>query len=318
MQTRPVEKAAPPLSGPVGGSVSYVLGLGDVVLGDGGVSSAAVGMYVSVGDVSVAGGGETNVSGVDIVVSGADTNRVSRCDIVVSVGDISLSGGDDAVVSGVDESVGGVNSVMAAGVLELYGVDTVLSGVDESVCGVNSVMSAGIIDLCGVDTLVSGVDEPVCGVSSMITDGELGVCVYDSILSVVADEPGDSSGVEVVVSVDDVVACCDDPLLPDVVCVGDWLSVVGDTLEFGAGVALSGRGDTDVVVGPGVAQPGLGGRVHLRRRFPAARATTDAPNVFESYFIGCRLLIRIWRLPLPLRLYIRLVAYPYTYLYCIV
>ena len=41
-QMRPVEKAAPALSGPVGGSVSYVLGLDDVVLGDGGLSSGAV------------------------------------------------------------------------------------------------------------------------------------------------------------------------------------------------------------------------------------------------------------------------------------
>ena len=151
---------------------------------------------------------------------------------------------------------------------------------------------------------MSGVDEPVCGVGSVITDGVLDVCGYDSVLSVVSDEPGDSSGVEVVVSVDDVVACCYDPLVPDAVRVGGWLSVVGDTLVCGAGVALSGRGDTDVVVGPGVAQPGLGGRVHLRRRFTAARATTDARNVFESYCIGCCLLIRTWRMPLPLRLYV--------------
>ena len=108
----------------------------------------------------------------------------------------------------------------------------------------------------------------MCGVSSVVTDGELGVCGYYSVLSVVSDEPGDSGGVEVVVSVDDVVACCYDPLLPDAVRVGGWLSVVGDTLVCGAGVALSGRGDTGVVVGPGVAQPGLSGRVRLLRPPP--------------------------------------------------
>ena len=34
------------------------------------------------------------------------------------------------------------------------------------------------------------------------------------------------------------------------------LLVVGDTLMCGAGVARSDRGDTGVVVGPGVVQPG--------------------------------------------------------------
>ena len=42
VQMRPVEKAAPSLSGPVGCSVSCVLGVDAVVLGDGGVSSGAM------------------------------------------------------------------------------------------------------------------------------------------------------------------------------------------------------------------------------------------------------------------------------------
>ena len=46
MQMRPVKKVAPALSGPVRGSVSCVLGLIAVVLGDGGVSSGAVGRYM--------------------------------------------------------------------------------------------------------------------------------------------------------------------------------------------------------------------------------------------------------------------------------
>ena len=130
---RPVEKAALALSGPVGGSVSCVLGLDAVVLGDGGVPSGAVGRCVSVGDVSVScggamelcgvdtvlcdavsgglydldrvsGGGDTNMNGVDTVVSGTvsgclcDLDNVARFDLVVHVGEITLSGGSDAVV----------------------------------------------------------------------------------------------------------------------------------------------------------------------------------------------------------------------------
>ena len=50
-----------------------------------------------------------------------------------------------------------------------------------------------------------------------------------------------------VVSMCDVVACGDDPLLTDAVRVGGWLSVVCDTLLCGAGVARIDRGDTEVV-----------------------------------------------------------------------
>ena len=113
---RSVEKAASAVSGPVGGSVSYVLALDAVVLGDGGVSSGAVGKYVSVGDVSVSGGGDTDVSGSDdSVVSGSvsgcpcDLDSVSRGDIVVRAGEISASGGGNSVVSGVDEPVCGMS-----------------------------------------------------------------------------------------------------------------------------------------------------------------------------------------------------------------
>ena len=55
---RPVEKAVPALSEPVGGIVSFVLGVDAAVLSGGGVSSGAVGRYVYVGDVSVSAGGD--------------------------------------------------------------------------------------------------------------------------------------------------------------------------------------------------------------------------------------------------------------------
>ena len=133
----------------------------------------------------------------------------------------------------------GVNSVLAAGVLDLCGVDIVLYGIGQYVCDVNSVMSAGVFDLCGVYTMVAGVDEPVCGVSSVMTPSQLDVCGCDSVVS---DETGNSSGVDVVVSSDD--------------AGGGWLPVIGNTLMCGAGLARSDRGDTEVVVGPGVVQPG--------------------------------------------------------------
>ena len=80
MQMRPVEKTAPALSGPAGGSMSYVLGLDAVVLGDGEVSSGAVGR--SVGDVSGPVGGETDVGGVDTVESGAVSGYLCDLDSV--------------------------------------------------------------------------------------------------------------------------------------------------------------------------------------------------------------------------------------------
>ena len=93
----------------------------------------------------------------------------------------------------------------------------------------------------GGDAVVSCVDESVCGISSVMTAGELNVCGYHSVLS---DEAGNSSRVEVAVSIDDVVACGDDPLLPDAVRVGGRLPVIGDTLVGLSRVAGSGRGYT--------------------------------------------------------------------------
>ena len=185
----------------------------------------------------------------------------------------------------------------------LPGGDAVLSGVDEAVCGVSLVMAAGVLDLCGVDTVAAGVDGSVCCVNSVMTAGELDICVYDSVVS---DETGDSSGVEVVVSVYDVVACGDDPLLPDAVRVGGWLSVVGGTLVCGAGVARSGRGDTEVVVGQGVAQAGWVDRLicadgSLRPEPPHMHAMC-LMAIVSAFKSLCK----------------RLVGNPYTYLRCIV
>ena len=228
MQMRPVEKAAPALSGPVGGSVSCMLGLEAVALGDGGGSSGAVFRYVSVGDGSVSCGGDMELCVVDTVLSGPASGGLGDIDRVSGGGDTDLSGVDTVVSGAVSgclcdlDSVTRGDIVVRVGQMSLSGGgDAVLSGVDESLCGVNSVLADGSLDLCGIDTVVSDVDDPVCGVSSVMTAGELDVCGCDSLVS---DGAGDSSGVEVV---HDVVACGYYTLLPGAFRVGGWLSVVG-------------------------------------------------------------------------------------------
>ena len=162
---------------------------------------------------------------------------------------MTLTGGVDTLVSA---TVGGclcdIGSVSGD-------VDTVLSGAaSNGLCDLDRVSRGDLIERVGDmslsrggDAIKSGVDEYVCGVSSIMTADGLDVCGRDSVVS---DETGE------VVSVDDVVACGDDPLLPDAVRVVDRLSVVCGTLVCGAGVAWSDRGDTEAVVGSGVAHRG--------------------------------------------------------------
>ena len=197
-----VEMAASALSGPVGGSVSN-LSVGDLSVDmelcgvDTVLSSAVSGGLCDMDRVS--GGGDTDASGVD-TVSGAVSGGLCDLDRV--------SGGGDTDVSGVDTVVSGAVSVC------LCDLDSVSP--DAMVVRVGETMLSG----GDVVTVVSGVDVPVCGVSSVMTSGELDVCCCGSLVS---DATGD------VVSIDDVVACGDDPLLPDAVRVGGRLSVVGDT-----------------------------------------------------------------------------------------
>ena len=200
---RPVEKAAPCLSGPVGGSMSCVLGLDAVVSCDGGVTAGDVGRCVSVGDERR----DMELSGVDTVVSGI-ISGCGLCDLD------RVSGGGDTNVSRVDTVVSGDSVsrvVVHVAVMSLAGDgDTVVSGVDEPVCSDSLVMTADEFDVCACDSD-----------SSVMTADELDMCACDSLVSGGA---GDSSSVEVV---DDVVACGGDTVLPDAFRVGDWLSVVG-------------------------------------------------------------------------------------------
>ena len=138
---------------------------------------------------------------------------------------------------GIDESECGVNPVLADhGILNLCGIDTVVSGVNQPVCGDSLAMTADEFDVCACDSdrLAMTADEfDACACDSdrfVMTAREFDVCACDSDSLVitagdlVSDWAGDSSGAE---SVDDVVACSDDAVLPDVFRVGGWLSVVG-------------------------------------------------------------------------------------------
>ena len=89
-----------------------------------------------VGEMSLSGGGDMDVSGVDTVVSGAvsgymcDLDSVSRGDLVARVGGMSLSGGGDADVCGCDSLVsdgaGGSSGVEVVDDVVACGDDTLL------------------------------------------------------------------------------------------------------------------------------------------------------------------------------------------------
>ena len=150
--------------------------------------------------------------GVDTVLSGPVSGGL--CDID------RVSGGGDTAVSDVETVVSG-----AVGVC-LCDLDSVSPGA--IVARVGKMSLSG-----GSDAVVLGVDER--GVCSVMTAGELDVCGCGSLVS---DDTGD------VVSVHDVVAYGDEPLLPDAVRVSGRLSVVGDTLVCDSGTTT----DESIVV----------------------------------------------------------------------
>ena len=206
---RPVEKAIPALSVPVGDSDADVLGLDAVVLGDGGVSAGAVGRYVSVGDVSVSGIGDPVGCCVDKVLSGAVSGGLRDLDRVSGGGDTDVCGVDKVLsgaVSGVCVTLTGCREavtrmcvvrkrccrVLSVGVCDL---DRVSGGGDTEVCCVDTVLSGavggGMGDLdrvseggdLAVCVVVSGVDESVCGVNPVMTAGVLDLCGVDAVMS---------------------------------------------------------------------------------------------------------------------------------------
>ena len=187
--------------------------------------------------LSAAVGGSVSCSlSLDAVVLGDGGVSSGAVRKHVPVGDVA-----DAVSGGLCDH----DSVSGGGDTGVNGVDMVVSDDNDSVSGGDIVVRVGDMSLSGgYDAVVLGVDGSVCCVNPVLAAGEFDVSACDSLVS---DETGD-------VSIDDVVARGDDPLLPDAVRVGGRLSVVGDTLVCDSGEARSRGGDTAVMVVPGVAQ----------------------------------------------------------------
>ena len=97
----------------------------------------------------MSGGGDTDLSDVDTVVSGdvsgcmCDLDSVSRCDVVVHVGEMSLAGGGDTVVSGVDEPTFGDSSVMTVGGLDVCACDSLVFDETGEIVSVDDVVACG-------------------------------------------------------------------------------------------------------------------------------------------------------------------------------
>ena len=185
VQMRPVEKATPALSVPVGGSVADVLGLDAVVLGDGGVSAGAVGRYVSVGDVSVSGVGDPVGWGVDKVLSGAVSGGLCDIDRVSGGGDTEGCCVDKVLSGAVSGGLCDIDRVSGGGDTDVCGVDKVLSGaVSGGLCDLDGVSGGGDTDVCGVDKVLSGaVSGGLCDLDRVSGGGDTdGFCV-DMVLS---------------------------------------------------------------------------------------------------------------------------------------
>ena len=176
------------------------------MFGDGGVSSGAVGRYVSVGDASVPCGGDMESCGVDTVLSGAVGGGLCDLDRVSGGSDTDVSGEDTVVSGAVSGCLCDLDSVSRGGIVVCVLVRCRCQVVAMQSCRVLRslcvmsircwqmvsstcvVLTDGIIDLCGVDTVVSGDDESVCGVISVMSAGVLHLCGIDTAVSGV-DEP---------------------------------------------------------------------------------------------------------------------------------
>ena len=185
VQMRPVEKATPALSVPVGGSVADVLGLDAVVLGDGGVSAGAVGRYVSVGDVSVSGVGDPVGCCVDKVLSGAVSGGLCDIDRVSGGGDTEGCCVDKVLSGAVSGGLCDIDRVSGGGDTDVCGVDKVLSGaVSGGLCDLDGLSGGGDTDVCGVDKVLSGaVSGGLCDLDRVSGGGDTDGCCVDVVLS---------------------------------------------------------------------------------------------------------------------------------------
>ena len=185
VQMRPVEKATPALSVPVGGSVADVLSLDAVVLGDGGVSAGAVGRYVSVGDVSVSGVGDPVGCCVDKVLSGAVSGGLCDIDRVSGGGDTEGCCVDKVLSGAVSGGLCDIDRVSGGGDTDVCGVDKVLSGaVSGGLCDLDRVSGGGDTDGCCVDMVLSGaVSGGLCDLDRVSGGGDTEVSYVDAALS---------------------------------------------------------------------------------------------------------------------------------------
>ena len=185
VQMRPVEKATPALSVPVGGSVADVLGLDAVVLGDGGVSAGAVDRYVSVGDVSVSGVGDPVGCCVDKVLSGAVNGGLCDLDRVSGGGDTDGCCVDKVLSGAVSGGLCDLDGVSGGGDTDVCGVDKVLSGaVSGGLCDLDRVSGGGDTDGCCVDMVLSGaVSGGLCDLDRVSGGGDTEGSYVDAALS---------------------------------------------------------------------------------------------------------------------------------------
>ena len=148
----------------------------------------------------VSGGGDTNVSRVDTVVSGDSMSR----GIVVHVTGMSLAGDGDTVVSGVDEPVCSDSLVMTADEFDMCACDSdssVMTDDELDMCACDSLVSGGAGDSSGVEV----VDDVVaCGDDAVLPDA-FRVGDWLSVVGLGVAQPGWVDGL----------VCADDSLRPE-------------------------------------------------------------------------------------------------------
>ena len=244
VQMRPVEKATPALSVPIGGSVADVLGLDAVVLGDGGVSAGAVGRYVPVGDVSVSGVGDPVGCCVDKVLSGAVSGGLCDLDRVSGGGDTDGRCVDKVLSGAVSGGLCDLDRVSGGGDTDVCGVDKVLSGaVSGGLCDVDRVSGGGDTEVSCVDMVLSGaVSGGLCDLDRVSGCGDTDVCCVDAVLSGAVG--GGLCDLDRVSGGGDTDGCCVVAVLSD--AVGGGLC---DLDRVSRGVTVVGDGDVSVAGG---------------------------------------------------------------------
>ena len=253
VQMRPVEKATPALSVPVGGSVADVLGLDDVVSVSGVCDPVGCGVdKVLSGAVSgglcdidrVSGGGDTDVCGVDKVLSGSVSGGLCDLDRVSGGGDTDVCGVDKVLSGAVSGGLSDLDRMSGGGDTDVCGVNKVLSGaVSGGLCDLDRVSGGGDTDVCGVDKVLSGaVSGDLCDLDRVSGGGDTDVCGVDKVLSGAVS--GGLCDLDRVSGGGDTDVCCVDAVLS-----GDVGGGLCDLDRVSRGVTVVGDGDVSVAGG---------------------------------------------------------------------